>query len=97
MQSNNTFKPTASKCNSKKKRNLGIPTLKLDLLLKHLSKNYKYLNAAIITFGFIMSIILLGIANYFNSFNMRISFIPLMVSFILSSLLTALKYRFKKI
>jgi hypothetical protein len=97
MRANNSIKTTASKYNPKKKKNRGIITLKVDLFLKHLSKNNTFLNSIIIAFGLIISLILLGIANYFNSFDWRVSSIPLMVAFILTSLLTALKYRFKKI
>jgi hypothetical protein len=97
MQTNNSVKPTVSKYNPKNKNNLGIVTLKVDLFLKHLSKNIFYLNSIIISIGFMISIIILGIANYFDSVNWRVSCIPLMIAFILTSLLAGLKYRFKKI
>jgi hypothetical protein len=97
MQTNNSVKPYVSKYNVKKKNNLGIVTPKVNLFLKHLSKNIFYLNSIIISIGFMISVVILGIANYFDSVNWRFSSIPLMAAFIITSLLTALKYRFRKI
>jgi hypothetical protein len=97
MQANNFIKPTVAKSNTKKKSNIGIVTPKANSFVKHLSKNNTYLKSIITLIGFIISLILLGIANYFDSFDWRVSFIPLMIAFIIASLLTALKYRFKKI
>jgi hypothetical protein len=97
MQTNNFIKYTVTKSSSKKKSNIGIVTPKANLFVKHLSKNNTYLNSIITFIGLMTSLILLGIANYFNSFDWRVSSIPLMIAFILTSLLTALKYRFKKI
>jgi hypothetical protein len=97
MQANYSVKPTVSKYNVKKKNNLGVVTPKVNLFLKHLSKNIFYLNSIIISIGLMISAIILGIANYFDSVNWRVSSIPLMAAFIITSLLTALKYRFRKI
>lgn len=97
MQTNNSVKPTVSKYNIKKKNNLGIVTPKVNLFLKHLSKNIFYLNSIIISIGFMLSVIILGIANYFDSVNWKVSSIPLMIAFIVTFLLSVLKYRFKKI
>ncbi|HEU4790509.1 MAG TPA: hypothetical protein VFS71_12535 [Flavobacterium sp.] len=97
MRANNFIKTTITKYKAKKKNNLRIVTPKANIFVKHLSKNNTYLNSIIISIGLMTSLILLGIANYFNSFDWRVSCIPLMISFILTSLLTALKYRFKKI
>jgi hypothetical protein len=97
MQTNNFIKPTIIKYKAKKRNNLKIVTPKANLFVKHLSKKNTYLSSIITFIGLITSLILLGIANYFDSFDWRVSCIPLMISFILTSLLTALKYRFKKI
>jgi hypothetical protein len=97
MQANNSIKPTISKYKAKKKNNLKIVTPKANLFVKHLSKNNTYLKSIITFIGLIISLILLAISNYFNSLDWRVSCIPLMIAFILTSLLTALKYRFKKI
>lgn len=97
MQANNFIKPAVVKSNAKKKNNLGITTPKANLFVKHLSKHNTCLKSIITLIGLIISLILIGIANYFETFDWRVSFIPLMIAFILSSLLTALKYRFRKI
>jgi hypothetical protein len=97
MQTNNSVKPTVSKYNIKKKNNLGIVTPKVNLFLKHLSKNIFYLNSIIISIGFMLSVTILGIANYFDSVNWKVSFIPLIIAFIVTFLLSVLKNRFKKI
>ena len=97
MRANNSVKTTTSKCNLKKKNNLGIVTPKANLFVKHLSKNNTYLNSIIILIGVIISLIFLGVTCHFKSLDYRISCIPLMLSFILISILSALKYRFKKI
>jgi len=97
MQTNNSVKPTVSKYNIKKKNNLGIVTPKVNLFLKYLSKNIFYLNSSIISIGFMTSVAILGIANYFDSVNWKVSSIPLMIAFIVTFLLSVLKYRFKKI
>jgi hypothetical protein len=97
MQTNNSVKPTVSKNNIKKKNNLGIVTPKVNLFLKHLSKNIFYLNSIIISIGFMLSVTILGIANYFDSVNWKVSFIPLIIAFIVTFLLSVLKNRLKKI
>jgi hypothetical protein len=97
MQTNNSVKPTVSIYNAKKKNNLGIVTPKVNLFLKYLSKNIFYLNSIILSIGFMLSVLILGIANYFDSVNWKVSCIPLMIAFILTFLLTVLKNRFKKI
>ena len=97
MQTNNSVKPTVSIYNAKKKNNLGIVTPKVNSFLKHLSKNIYYLNSIILSIGFMTSVFILGIANYFDSVNWRVSCVPLIFAFLLTFLLSVLKYRFKKI
>lgn len=97
MQTKNSVKPTVSKYNVKKKNSLGIVPPKVNSFLKHLSKNIFYLNSIILSIGFMTSVIILGIANYFDSVNWRVSCVPLIIAFLLTFLLSVLKYRFKKI
>ena len=97
MRANNSLKPISSKRRTKKKNNSGIVTPKFIIFLKHISKNYLFYNTIIIVIGIIMSIILLGIAKYFNTIDWKVSCIPLMIGFILTSLLTAIKHRYKKL
>lgn len=97
MQTNNFIKPTITKYKAKEKNNIRIVTPRANLFVKLLSKDNTHLKSIIISIGIMTSLTLLGIANYFNSLNWRVSCIPLMIAFILTSLLTALKYRFKKI
>jgi predicted neutral ceramidase superfamily lipid hydrolase len=97
MRANNSVKARASKYNLKKKNSLGIATPKTNLFVKHLSKNNIYLNTIIIIIGVIISLILLGVTCHFKSLDYRISYIPIMLSFMFVSILSALRYRFKKI
>jgi hypothetical protein len=97
MQANNFIKATITKYKTKKKSNLGMLTPKSNLFIKLLSKTNTYLNSIIMSIGLMSSAIILGIANYYSALDWRISCIPLMISFIITSLLAALKYRFKKI
>lgn len=97
MQENNSIKSAVTKSNIKKRNNLGTVAPKANLFVKHLSKKNAYLNSVIISIGLMTSLIVLAIANYFSSLNWKVSCIPLMIAFILTFLLTALKYRFKKI
>lgn len=97
MQATNQNKSIRTKFNVKKKNKLKNSTFNINFFLKNLSKINTTLNVIIISFGTIMSIILLGIASYFKSIDPRISYIPVIITVIISFLLTALKHRYKKI
>ncbi len=86
MQENNQIKSSHSKGTNTKELLFGITIFK---------RNFVY--SIIVSVGIIASLIVLGIASYFEFIDRKVCFIPIMIALIIIFILTALKYRFKKL
>ena len=86
MPENNQIKPIHTKGHHPKEVQFGITIFK---------KNFVY--SIIISLGIMSSLIALGITSFFEFIDRKVCFIPIMIALIIIFILTALKYRFKKL
>ncbi|MNQ41475.1 hypothetical protein D3C85_551510 [compost metagenome] len=86
MPENNQIKPIHTKDNTRKEVLFGITIFKK-----------KFVYSIIISLGILSSLIALGITIYFEFIDRKVCFIPIMIALIIIFILTALKYRYKKL